>query len=108
VAGQALFHIALAENAASWICEDCGRRGYDCSDLSAKVLAPSGLHVVWRDCRGVLAGIPETACEGEMQVNEIVMQALLQLLARQNGVRGDRVADVPFRVRATMAPRERA
>jgi hypothetical protein len=58
---------------------------YDYSDLSAKetvrltetadlAFAHSGIHVVWRHCRGALAAMPDTTCEGEMQVNEIVVR----------------------------------
>jgi hypothetical protein len=58
---------------------------YDYSDLSAKetvrltetadlAFAHSGIHVVWHHCRGALAAMPETTCEGEMQVNEIVVR----------------------------------
>src|SRR5258706_15488946 len=53
---------------------------YDYADLSAKetvrltettgrAFAHAGVRVVWRYCRGVLAGA--TMCEGAMQVNEI-------------------------------------
>jgi hypothetical protein len=58
---------------------------YDYSDLSAKetvrltetadlAFAHSGIQVVWRYCRGALAVASGTTCEGEMQVNEIVMR----------------------------------
>ena len=58
---------------------------YDYSDLSAKetvrltetadlAFAHSGIHVVWRHCRGVLAVVPGTTCDGEMQINEIVVR----------------------------------
>jgi hypothetical protein len=58
---------------------------YDYSDLSAKetarltetadlAFAHSGIRVVWRHCRGALAVASGTTCEGEMQVNEIVMR----------------------------------
>lgn len=58
---------------------------YDYSDLSAKetarltetadlAFAHSGIHVVWHYCRGALAVAPGSTCEGEMQVNEIVMR----------------------------------
>ncbi|MCU1238747.1 MAG: hypothetical protein JWP63_6714 [Candidatus Solibacter sp.] len=58
---------------------------YDYSDLSAKetahltetadlVFAHSGIRVVWRHCRGALAVTSGITCEGEMQVNEIVMR----------------------------------
>ena len=58
---------------------------YDYSDLSAKetvrltetadqAFGHSGIHVVWRHCRGALAVTPETTCEGEIQVNEIVVR----------------------------------
>ena len=58
---------------------------YDYSDLSAKetarltetadlAFAHSGIRIVWRHCRGALAVASGTTCEGEMQVNEIVMR----------------------------------
>jgi hypothetical protein len=58
---------------------------YDYSDLSAKetvrltetadlAFAHSGIHVVWRHCRGALAAVPGTTCEAEMQINEIVVR----------------------------------
>ena len=58
---------------------------YDYSDLSVKetayltetadrVFAHSGIRVVWRHCRGVLADASGSTCEGQMQVNEIVMR----------------------------------
>jgi hypothetical protein len=58
---------------------------YDYSDLSAKetvrltetaglALAHSGIDVVWRHCRGVLAVTAGTTCEQKMQDNEIVMR----------------------------------
>jgi hypothetical protein len=58
---------------------------YDYSDLSAKEIVRltetadlafghSGIHLVWRHCRGALAVSPETTCAGEMQVNEIVVR----------------------------------
>ena len=58
---------------------------YDYSDLSAKetirltetadlAFAHSGIHVVWRHCRGALAAVPGTKCEAEMQINEIVVR----------------------------------
>jgi hypothetical protein len=58
---------------------------YDYSDLSAKetlrltetadlAFGHSGIHVVWRHCRGALAVASGTTCEGEMQVNEIVVR----------------------------------
>jgi hypothetical protein len=58
---------------------------YDYSDLSAKetarltktvslAFAHSGIHIVWLHCRGALAIAAGTTCEGEMQVNEIVMK----------------------------------
>jgi hypothetical protein len=57
---------------------------YDYSDLSTKetlrlteaadqAFTHSGIHVVWRYCRGPLAAVPATTCESEMQVNEIVV-----------------------------------
>ena len=57
---------------------------YDYADLSAKETARltqaadqafghSGIHVVWRHCRGVLAVTPATTCHGEIQDNEIVV-----------------------------------
>ena len=57
---------------------------YDYSDLSAKetlrltevadlAFGHSGIHVVWRHCRGALAAASGTTCEGEIQVNEIVV-----------------------------------
>jgi hypothetical protein len=57
---------------------------YDYSELSATdtvrltdtvdlVFAQSGIHIVWRHCRGALAAVPGTACEAEMQINEIVV-----------------------------------
>ena len=58
---------------------------YDYSDLSAKETARlteaadqafghSGIHVLWRHCRGVLAVTPDTTCQGEIQDNEIVVR----------------------------------
>jgi hypothetical protein len=58
---------------------------YDYSDLSAKettrlieaadqAFGHSGIHLVWRHCRGVLAVTPEIACQGEIQGNEIVVR----------------------------------
>ena len=58
---------------------------YDYSELSAKettrlteaadrAFGHSGIHVVWRHCRGVLAVTPETTCQGEIQGNEIVVR----------------------------------
>ena len=58
---------------------------YDYADLSAKetvrltetadlVFAHSGIHVVWRHCRGALPVVPGTTCEAEMQINEIVVR----------------------------------
>jgi hypothetical protein len=58
---------------------------YDYSDLSAKetvrlteaadlAFAHSGIHIVWNHCRGVLAAVPATTCEREMQVNEIALR----------------------------------
>jgi hypothetical protein len=58
---------------------------YDYSDLSAKetahltetadlAFAHSGIRVVWRHCRGALAVASGITCEGEIQVNEIVMR----------------------------------
>src|ERR1700732_4233222 len=58
---------------------------YDYSDLSPKetehltetadrVFAHSGIRVVWRHRRGARAAASGTTCEGEMQVNEIVMR----------------------------------
>jgi len=58
---------------------------YDYSDLSTKetlrlteaadlAFSHSGIHVVWRYCRGALAAASATTCEGEMQVNEIVVR----------------------------------
>jgi hypothetical protein len=58
---------------------------YDYSDLSAKetthlteaadqAFGHSGIHVLWRHCRGVLAVMPETTCQGEIQDNEIVVR----------------------------------
>lgn len=60
-------------------------RLYDYSDLSAKetlsltetadlAFAHSAIHVVWLQCRGALAAAPGTRCEGEVQVNEIVVR----------------------------------
>ena len=57
---------------------------YDYSDLSAKetlrltevadlAFGHSGIHVVWRHCRGALAAASGTTCQGEIQVNEIVV-----------------------------------
>jgi hypothetical protein len=58
---------------------------YDYSELSANeilrltetadfVFVHSGIHVAWRHCRGALTTIFKTTCEGELQVNEIVMR----------------------------------
>ena len=58
---------------------------YDYSDLSAKETARlteaadqafghSGIHVLWRHCRGVLAVTPDTTCQGAIQENEIVVR----------------------------------
>jgi hypothetical protein len=58
---------------------------YDYSDLSAKetvrltetadlAFSHSGIHVVWSHCRGALAPVLGTTCEGEMQINEIVVR----------------------------------
>ena len=58
---------------------------YDYSDLSAKetahltetadlAFAHSGIRVVWHHCRGALAVASGITCEGEIQVNEIVMR----------------------------------
>jgi hypothetical protein len=58
---------------------------YDYSGLSAKEtlrltetadlsFGHSGIHVVWRHCRGALEAASGTTCEGEIQVNEIVMR----------------------------------
>jgi hypothetical protein len=57
---------------------------YDYSDLSAKetlrftevadlAFGHSGIHILWRHCRGVLAVEPGATCGGEMQVNEIAL-----------------------------------
>ena len=58
---------------------------YDYADLPAKevvrlsetadlAFAHSGIHLAWRHCRGALVVPDATTCEGEMQVNEIVMR----------------------------------
>ena len=58
---------------------------YNYSDLSVKetmrltetadrAFAHSGIHVVWSHCRGALAAVPGATCEGEMQINEIVVR----------------------------------
>jgi hypothetical protein len=58
---------------------------YDYSDLSAKetvrltetadlAFARSGIHVVWSHCCGALAAVPGSTCDGEMQINEIVVR----------------------------------
>jgi hypothetical protein len=58
---------------------------YDYADLSAKEIgrvtetaglafADAGIQVVWAHCRGVLAAAPAVACEGGLQVNQIVMR----------------------------------
>jgi hypothetical protein len=58
---------------------------YDYSDLSAKetmrvteisdlVFTHSGIHIVWRYCRGALAVMPETHCGGQMEPKEIAMR----------------------------------
>jgi hypothetical protein len=58
---------------------------YDYSGLSAKetlhltetadlAFGHSGIHVVWRHCRGTLAAASATTCKGEIQVNEIAMR----------------------------------
>ena len=57
---------------------------YDYSGLSAKdtvrlteitnlVFTHSGIHLVWRHCRGALAVEPDPMCDAELQVNEIVV-----------------------------------
>jgi hypothetical protein len=68
---------------------------YDYSDLSAKettrltqaadqAFGHSGIHVVWRHCRGVLAVTPETTCQGKVQDNEIVVRLQPGGLRRSN------------------------
>ena len=58
---------------------------YDYANLSAKqtgrltetaglAFAHSGIDVVWLHCRGALASAPGAGCEGELQVNEIVVR----------------------------------
>jgi hypothetical protein len=58
---------------------------YDYADLSATeiarltdtaglVLADAGIHAVWVHCRGALAVASGTACETELQANQIVMR----------------------------------
>jgi hypothetical protein len=58
---------------------------YDYADLSAKettrltetadrAFAHSGIHLVWSHCRGSLAAVSGATCEGEMQINEIVVR----------------------------------
>jgi hypothetical protein len=60
---------------------------YDYANLSAKeivgltetadlVLADSGIHIVWVQCRGTMAVAPAADCEAEPQANHIVLRLL--------------------------------
>ena len=71
---------------------------YDYSDLSTKetlrlteaadqAFTHSGMHLVWRYCRGALAAVPATKCESEMQVNEIVVSIRAGSLRSSHDVR---------------------
>jgi hypothetical protein len=46
------------------------------TEAAVQAFGHSGIHLVWRYCRGVLAVPPETTCQGGMKGREIVVRLL--------------------------------